>query len=342
MTPHPFDVYHSSKIREGARRSALEIVPLFIDWLNPRSVVDVGCGAGAWLSVFHQFGVTDSLGIDGAWVDQTKLEISSQKFVTWDLKEMLQVGRRFDLILSLEVAHLLAPNRAESFVRSLAGLGPTIAFSAGVPGQWGRLHLNEQWPAYWARLFEQSGFVAIDCLRHRVWQNENVDWWYSQNTFLYVRAGRLKEYPHLNLEFDSTSGSVQSLVHPAHYQQHLWMYRVLRAALTVSDRVPRGETLALVDEAQFGDNFVTGRRVVRLFESEGLYGGPPEDAQLARAELEHVVRSGAGRLAIGWPSFWWLDHYAAFSEYLRKSFHCAWKDGNVMLFDLRTRPSGAQ
>jgi hypothetical protein len=40
-------------LREGATRSAEVIVPLVLQLLPVRSVVDVGCGEGAWLAAFR-------------------------------------------------------------------------------------------------------------------------------------------------------------------------------------------------------------------------------------------------------------------------------------------------
>ena len=70
----------------------------------------------------------------------------------------------------LEVAEHIPPECADIFVESLTwGLAPVIMFSAAVPGQGGTLHLNEQWPAYWASKFAQHGYVLIDCLRPQLW-----------------------------------------------------------------------------------------------------------------------------------------------------------------------------
>jgi ribosomal protein L11 methylase PrmA len=49
----------------GSRRSAEAIVPLVLQILKPRSVIDVGCGLGTWLRVFEEFGVKEFFGIDG-------------------------------------------------------------------------------------------------------------------------------------------------------------------------------------------------------------------------------------------------------------------------------------
>ena len=40
------------------------IVPVIMGVLNPKSVVDVGCGIGTFLHVFSDFGVKNLLGLD--------------------------------------------------------------------------------------------------------------------------------------------------------------------------------------------------------------------------------------------------------------------------------------
>lgn len=71
---------------EGSLRSAKEIVPLVLEVIQPKGVIDVGCGIGTWLRVFKECGVEDVLGVDGNWVDTKMLEIPEERFVTFDLK----------------------------------------------------------------------------------------------------------------------------------------------------------------------------------------------------------------------------------------------------------------
>jgi hypothetical protein len=59
-------------------------VPLLIDLFQPRSVLEVGCATGVWLSVFQQHGVEDILGIDGAWIEQRQREIPDVFFREYD------------------------------------------------------------------------------------------------------------------------------------------------------------------------------------------------------------------------------------------------------------------
>src|SRR5438132_4657821 len=68
-----------TSIRQGSRQSAIEVVPLLLDWVAPRSVIDVGCGVGTWLSVFRELGVEQVWGVDGPWVDRKLLEIRSEE-----------------------------------------------------------------------------------------------------------------------------------------------------------------------------------------------------------------------------------------------------------------------
>ena len=101
------------------------------------------------------------------------------------------MDREFDLVPSLEVAEHLPKPCAEEFVDSLTRLGSSILFSAAIPLQGGKHHLNEQWPAYWARYFQERGYVAIDCIRDKIWQDDNVEFWYARNILIFVRKKAL-------------------------------------------------------------------------------------------------------------------------------------------------------
>ncbi len=142
-------------IRADSEAAARVIVPMLNQLLStpPRSVIDVGCGVGAFLAEFSRFGVSDFLGVDGSWVPVGSLSISPDRFRALNLEQPLQIGRRFDLVICLEVAEHLEKISSDSIVKSLVNLAPVVLFSAAVPGQTGVNHLNCQWPDYWARKF---------------------------------------------------------------------------------------------------------------------------------------------------------------------------------------------
>jgi SAM-dependent methyltransferase len=213
--------------------SANAIIPHLLQLVDVKSVIDVGCGPGEWLSTFRQHGVTDIVGYDGEWVDKSTLHFPRELFVTADLKKPIQLSRKFDLAISLEVAEHLPESVAKQFVASIAASAPAVLFSAAIPLQGGAYHINEQWPAYWSALFGEHGFVAVDCIREKVWDNPSVGWWYAQNCMLLVKP-ELIEKNELLAEYNSKSkGKVPALIHP-----RLFTYYVKRHNRLI-DLIPR-------------------------------------------------------------------------------------------------------
>ena len=190
MNPNQGKYYDSKFYRElaAAQESAREVLPLVLDIIKPASVIDVGCGTGNWLAVARELGVKKILGVDGPWVT-SQLAIPAADFVACDLTLPLNLGSRFDLALSLEVAEHLPSTAARVFVKSLCDVADVVVFSAAIPGQGGRRHVNEQWPDYWAELFRQFGYECYDFLRPRIWNNPKVTWHYAQNLLICARAG---------------------------------------------------------------------------------------------------------------------------------------------------------
>lgn len=201
--------------RGGSARSAERILPIVLELTGPiASLVDVGCGIGTWAHVAAWLGVDEVIGIDGDYVDRTQLCISPDRFVPHDLSTSVPLTRRFDLAISLEVAEHLPADRAGTFVRDLTRLAPMVLFSAAVPGQGGTHHVNEQWQDHWVSRFAAEGYVALDVVRPRVWEDPDVRPWYAQNTLLYVAAEALEAHPGLQ-RVDVTGGLPMRVVHPS-------------------------------------------------------------------------------------------------------------------------------
>lgn len=229
-----YSKHYYESVLAGSLASAREIVPVILDLVQPENVIDVGCGNGDWLQAFREFGVEDILGIDGDWVDPSKLRIPADRFRAVDVKLPFSIEGQFDLVISLEVAEHMTAESAQTFVESLSRLGPVVLFSAAVPHQGGTNHLNEQWPDYWARLFQTKRFFAIDCIRKRVWNNEKVEWWYAQNMILFVREDYLESKPKLKQEHRLNKDNQLSIVHPRLYLdkvKHTSLGSILHVAL---------------------------------------------------------------------------------------------------------------
>lgn len=169
-------------------RAAQEILPIVFDMLDVSSVIDIGCGIGTWLGAAQDLGVRDVLGIDGEWVDLSMLAIPKSQFLPRNLHEDIRLGRRFDLAICLEVAEHLHPEKAEVLIDNIVSHSDVVLWSAAIDGQGGQNHINERPPSYWDELFRARGYVWEDSLRPRIWQNENVDWWYRQNILIYKKV----------------------------------------------------------------------------------------------------------------------------------------------------------
>lgn len=159
---------------ETAVSSASVVVPVLMDLLQPESVLDAGCGRGEWLDAF---GLDDMVGVD-------IFAPEGEGIVQHDLTKPLDLGRSFDLVLSLEVGEHLPEEAADTYVGSLVCHGDAVVFSAAVPGQEGKGHINCQSHEYWREKFSQRGFLMSDVIRPRI-QDHRVAPWYRNNLFLY-------------------------------------------------------------------------------------------------------------------------------------------------------------
>lgn len=194
------------------------IVPLILRYLHPTSVLDVGCGTGTFLRTFYDAGITDILGIDGSWVNTDNLYIDKIYFKKTDLEKPLYLEKCFDVALCLEVAEHLKPGSADILVSSLVAHSKIIIFSSATINQGGQNHVNEQYFDYWQQKFAAFGYEYYDFFRPLLWNSNDVDWWYRQNTFI-IAHNSIK----LPSEIAVTKviGTVLTYVHPILYNSNI-------------------------------------------------------------------------------------------------------------------------
>ncbi len=212
MTSYNQDFYESQV--EGSSLSAEVILPLVLELIKPASVIDVGCGVGTWLHVYKSLGIEKVLGLDGDYVDRDVLKVDKTEFKPTDLVNDFNVKDTFDLVQSLEVAEHLDKEYAEHFVAELVRLGPVILFSAAVPYQLGTHHVNEQFLPYWKEIFESHGYLLIDIIRPKVWNNSQVEVCYRQNIVLFVKDDYLSLRPELQKALSLSNVDMCSVIHP--------------------------------------------------------------------------------------------------------------------------------
>lgn len=224
------DVFYDY-VNSGAVSSAQCILPLLLQHIEIRSVLDVGCGQGAWLSVFRALGVAEIAGLDGAHVDQSKLLIPGPSFSATDLCQGFSLGKRYDLVQCLEVAEHLPPTSSAGFIDALVLHGDLILFSAAAKGQGGNSHINEQDYEYWRAHFARHGYVAIDYVRPLVLNNPQVEPWYRYNMFLYASPKRLASLPAVITRYKVSDQERLRDVSPSLYKLRKMLVRMLPAAI---------------------------------------------------------------------------------------------------------------
>lgn len=163
---------------ETVARSASIVVPVLVDLFHPTSVLDIGCGQGEWLQAF---GLEDAIGVDIAAPE-------GGQFIQYNLTRPLNLNRTFDLVVSLETGEHLPEDAAPTLVETVARHADHyVVFSAAVPGQGGRGHINCQPHDWWHELFAGHGFDHQDLIRPRIARDPNVSDWYRANLWAYVR-----------------------------------------------------------------------------------------------------------------------------------------------------------
>lgn len=181
-----------------------------LDIVDAKSVVDIGCGMGQWSRAADRLGIADIVSCDLDDVPVEKRNLPAE-FVPIDLREVVDLGRRFDLVICAEVGEHVPAEHADNVVASVCRHSDVAIFGAATPLQGGKGHVNEQWPNYWLERFATHDFVAFDLFRSAFWHDRHVRFYYRQNTFLYAHRRAMQPFLDAGLE---PMSSIDPVVHP--------------------------------------------------------------------------------------------------------------------------------
>ena len=208
---------------EGMSSSAAIVLSSIYELYKPQSVVDIGCGQGAWLKAAEDLGTKILKGFDGEWVRKEALLSKNIDFVPVNFDEsMPKLNEKYDLCISLEVAEHISEENAEKFIDLLCEASDIVLFGAAIKYQGGTNHINEQWQSYWIDLFKNKGYECIDCVRGSIWNNMSVEWWYKQNTFIFIGSNNTYLKPE---ELRALEKPIYDIVHPTNYANKVHAYK---------------------------------------------------------------------------------------------------------------------
>ena len=193
----------------------------------PGYVAHFACREGSWLAAAKALGVARVMGIDTSAMRETPLCIEPGEFHDMDLAQIKVVlPQKADLIICVEYAHQLNPERGAGLVADLCESADLVLFGAGIPRQDNHPDHNYQWQSYWAKQFAEHGFLPEWRFRERCWSDKTVAPAYRQNCVLYARAARMpKKLP----DFERLD-----VVHPAAWEALQERQRALALQLTRS------------------------------------------------------------------------------------------------------------
>jgi glycosyltransferase involved in cell wall biosynthesis len=124
-------------------------------------------------------------------------------------------------------------------------------------------------------------------------------------------------------------------VHRERWRQSSWLWRTKRAKDEIDAAIPSGASFVLVDDNALDIRHDLDRSAIPFLERNGEYWGSPPDDSSAIHELERLRREGVGFVVVGWPSFWWLEHYPGFHQHLIHRTRPVLSNERLLVFDMR-------
>lgn len=120
------------------------------------------------------------------------------------------------------------------------------------------------------------------------------------------------------------------------WSRNSWYHKIWAAMQDIAALVPATAGFILVDGNDWGANkMVIGRKCFHFLEHEGKYWGPPDNDETAITELEYLRKNGAAYIIFTWTTFWWLEYYSAFHQYLKVNYKCILINDSLIVFDLQ-------
>lgn len=157
------------------------------DYINPKNVLDIGCGPGTYVYALSEQGL-DVIGID---VDDRVIDkpLLSQE-------SLLEFNGKYkkDLVICFEVAEHIDPQYCDDIVKNVSDcvdVGGTLIWTAAKPGQGGVGHINCRTKEFWKEKFEKVGLTHDDKMQSdliKYCQQGMHMGWFTQNVLCFKKV----------------------------------------------------------------------------------------------------------------------------------------------------------
>jgi len=132
-----------------------KIIDKTIELINPKTVLDLGCGVGKSLDYFLK--KMDVMGVEGSDIAIYYAK-HPEVILQYNLEKELNLHKKFDLIWSYEFVEHIYPKYINNLMKTFSNHSDTVVMSAAQPGQEGDGHFNEQPDSYWIAQFKRYGY----------------------------------------------------------------------------------------------------------------------------------------------------------------------------------------
>lgn len=174
------DVYDDRYFKwhyDVTRNYAISTMNWFIENYRPNSIIDYGCGIGAYLESGLKNNITKLKGFDiGGEKLIPYIDSSVKDYIEFlDCTSPIQTDK-YDCVISLETGEHIEPVGSDVFIDNLSNSlneQGIILFSAAPPGQGGSGHINCQPKRFWLDKFEERGIYQNDELSKTIIENWN-------------------------------------------------------------------------------------------------------------------------------------------------------------------------
>jgi SAM-dependent methyltransferase len=154
---------------------------------RPASVLDIGCGSGAYLKYFASQGAQRIMGI-GELNDRSRY-LQRDEYMHADFSMQLDLAQPFDLVICVEVIEHIPAQSEHTLINNIVRHArERIVFSGARTGQPGVGHINCRPISHWLDLFASAGWYPclFDSLALR---SVSTFSWFRSNLVVLTRDG---------------------------------------------------------------------------------------------------------------------------------------------------------